>query len=341
MRIFPVVLAGILLICAAPHLARAAWTVPASFGNDQFAMTNPSCAFVATNDAVCAMGNANHKLTVTRLIAGTSIGWQVLDGVISSDPTCTPRATKEVVCVARGLKAALVYTIFNGTSWSKPATVRAPAYSDPSCARLNATKILCVMRNQSGTWSSATFTGTVWSSFIAVTGPVSVSPPSCAGDFTGKAICAAVGVNTNLIVNRFNGTVWEGYLDLGGSASNTPVCARAWATTGSVRCMVRGNNMSLFTNRFQSGAWTLTNWTGFIGVGGLAQSTATSADNASDVMYVVVGIDSRLYANRNNGGWLPIGGTAIGNVACTDLAFDKFLCAVRGTNNRLLYTVGP
>lgn len=96
---FLAIVAGLLLWLQAA-VASAAWTPLTPLGNTTVATSNPSCATVAANEAVCAVSDANHKLAVNRFVGGAWTGWTVLAGTIASDPSCTERGTREVVCVA-------------------------------------------------------------------------------------------------------------------------------------------------------------------------------------------------------------------------------------------------
>ena len=185
-------------------------------------------------------------------------------------------------------------TVFNGTTWTTPASVGGQLTSAPSCTSFSAGKVLCVARSVSGglTWSA--FNGTAWSAFGNLTANT-ISAPGCAGDGAGGAICA---VNTLIpasktqpvMVNRFNGTSWQGFLNTGGLPTTEPTCT-ATGISGHVVCFARGTDTALWLTQFSGGSWNISHWTAWGSLGGLVGKSSCSEVTAGQLACATIGVD--------------------------------------------------
>jgi hypothetical protein len=326
--------------------ALAAWSPVANVGNTQFSTSNPSCATLGNNDAVCAMGNSSHRLVVNRYTAGVWSGWTVINTVISSDPSCASRGAGQAVCVARGAATNLVYSIFNGAAWSLPATIPGSnAYSAPSCATISATQVACAARSVTGGFTATILNGAVWGAFANLP-TATVFAPGCAGDGFGQVYCANVSTTGNVLATRWVAGAWQAVVNITGQASD-PVTCSGIGTAGQIVCYTRGTNVQAFGNRFVGPAWIPAGWQGWASLSGILQSTMTcvSAAVGKQTCATIALTDGAIYFLEFNGAswgsWTKIGGALIGNPACAAIAANKTLCVSTGIDNRLKFTAGP
>jgi len=343
------VLSWLVVLCvvaAVPQL-HAAWTAPVTMGAT-VVISDPSCASSSTGTAVCAARGLAQTLVVNQWDGTKWIGWKVVAGNVTSSPSCAATGTGDVVCAARNLTSGISATVFDGAAWGPLKNVGGQITFEPSCATLTPGSILCAARSTTGTLTSTVFNGTTWSAFKTLKGPI-VSAPGCGGDGSGFVYCLATSTNLiwHVFATRFNGTAWSPFLDIGGSSiTDRYHCVALGGTLGPVACFARGSNSGQFVNDFKGGAWAVSSWTGWSGLGGAVSSgTACDQVTTSQLACATVASDAALWVNSFNGtgwlGWTKSGGSQIGNPSCTSLGGDKVLCAVIGGNGKGSSVVGP
>ena len=114
-------------------MAPAAWASWGTFISTGPAtgIGNPSCAFVPSGHAVCAVRSGKSVIMVNEF-NGTSWGtWKNLSGTVASNPSCTSNGSGEVICAATATTGDLLATIFNGSTWTTPAQVTAATVRIP------------------------------------------------------------------------------------------------------------------------------------------------------------------------------------------------------------------
>jgi len=106
-----------------------------------------------------------------------------------------------VICAATATSGNLQVAIFNGTTWSTPATVTAALFSGPSCAQYILGEVLCAARNSNGGIAWSLFNGASWSAFANLA-TTAVSAPSCTSDDASGVICSIFTLKGATLVNR-------------------------------------------------------------------------------------------------------------------------------------------
>jgi len=329
-------------------LCPSAWASWSNFTSTGSAtgIGNPSCAFVSSGKAVCAVRSGKSTLMVNEF-DGTSWGtWTSLSGSVASNPSCTSNDSGDVICAAMAPGGKMLASVFNGSTWAIPVQVTAQLYSAPSCARLTAGQVLCAARSSSGGLTYSIYNGTSWSAFKKIT-TVAVSAPGCATDNAGGVICAVVTTDGANIVNRYSAGAWEGFLNLGGTAAGDPNCS-SLNSGGKVACFGEAYNTgSIYGAEFLGGSWTPNNWTAYSPLGGEVSNNANCTTQAAGLLVcgVIGELDNAFYADVYNGsnwgGWVKIGGTGIGIPACGALGTGQVVCVAMGANNKLTSVVGP
>ena len=337
----------VLMLCAGLVSSQSAWASWSSFistGNAT-GFGNPSCAFVSTGRAVCAVRNGKSVMMVNEF-NGTSWGtWTNLAGSVASNPSCTSNGSGDVICTALASSGNLLASIFNGSTWTPPAQVTAQLYSAPSCAELTAGEVLCAARSSSGGLAYSIYNGTTWSAFKTIL-TSAVSAPGCATDHAGGVVCALVTVGGATLANRYTAGGWEGFLNLGGTAAGDPNCSSV-NSGGKVACFVEAYTSGIYGAEFLGGSWTPSNWTTYFPEGGTVSNNANCTTQAAGQLIcgAISELDGAFYADLYNGtgweGWIKIGGTGIGIPACGALGTGKVVCIVMGANNKVTSVVGP
>ena len=338
----------VLILCAGLASCQSAWASWGSFistGNAT-GFGNPSCAFVSSGKAVCAVRSGKSAIMVNEF-NGTSWGtWTNLVGAVASNPSCTSNGSGDVICAAMATSGNLLTTVFNGSSWTTPAQVAARLYSAPSCGELTAGEVLCVARSSTGGLAYSIYNGTSWSTFKTVA-TSAVSAPGCATDNAGGVVCAVVTIDGITLANRYTAGAWEGFLNLGGSAAGDPNCSSV-NSGGKVACFGEAYNSGMiYGAEFLGGSWTANNWTTYGALGGTVSNNANcTTQGAGLVVCGAIGeLDNAFYADVYNGaswgGWIKIGGIGIGIPACGALGTGQVVCIVMGVNNKLTSVVGP
>jgi hypothetical protein len=116
---------------------------------------------------------------------------------------------------------------------------------------------------------------------------------------------------------------------------------------GNVVCFAKGYGSAIYGDRFVSGAWAVTRWGGYSGMGGTVNDNANCTTQAAGrlVCGVTAVTDNAFYADVWNGsswsGWVKVGGSGTGSPACAPLGTGKVVCVMMGLNNRLTSVVGP
>ncbi|MFY9905820.1 MAG: hypothetical protein WAK62_11780, partial [Terriglobales bacterium] len=231
--------------------------------------------------------------------------------------------------------------------WGKPVKIKATLYSAPSCAEVVAGQVLCVARNSSGRLAWSLYNGSTWSAFANLT-TAAYSAPSCTTDNNSGVICAVYTTGYATVVNRFTAGAWEGFLNIGGIAAGEPDCT-SMNSSGNVVCFALSYTSGIYGSRFNGGAWTVGDWTGYGGIGGVVNTNAGCTTQAAGQLvcgaYGVSTDDDAFYANVYNGsswsGFILVGGTGVGTPACAPLGTGQAVCLVMGPDNKLTSTVGP
>jgi hypothetical protein len=314
----------------------------------------PSCVQLAVQQVVCVTRSQQSTLMANQFSSNAWSGWTNLAGLVTSDPSCVNDGTGNVVCGVRSGTNTLVARVFNGKKWSTVIDSKGQIFSPPSCAVLRNTKVLCAARSQTSALGNALLntTTSTWGTFKTVAAMLT-SGPGCANDNDGDVICAmnalVTPTNDTIIVNRFDGAKWEGFLTLQGSISGSSPSCTPLGVKGQVVCFDRASNLALYANKFNSGIWQNSNWTGwgYIGAGNIGPRVSCAMSSpgalACGVLYVV---DSFMYAATYNGSswsaFAKVGTKPIsGGPACAQLSSGKVTCAVVGLNNQGLSTTGP
>jgi hypothetical protein len=207
----------------------------------------------------------------------------------------------KVYCAAASSTSSLIVTVFNGTTWSTPASVGRQLTSAPSCASFSADTVLCVARSLiGGTWSA--FNGTAWSAFANLTA-TTISAKGCAGDGAGGVICAVNTLNTTnkiqpVLVNRFNGTSWQGFLNVSGLATTEPTCTGT-GISGQMICFARGTDSALWRNQFNGGSWSSSYWSGWASQGGFVGKSSCAMVSAGQLACATVRCQRRRTLGRS------------------------------------------
>jgi hypothetical protein len=97
------------LICAGLALCPSAWASWSNFASTGNAtgIGSPSCAFVPSGKAVCAVRSGKSAMMVNEF-NGTSWGtWTSLSGSVASNPSCTSNGSGDVICAGTGHGATL------------------------------------------------------------------------------------------------------------------------------------------------------------------------------------------------------------------------------------------
>jgi hypothetical protein len=191
------------------------------------------------------------------------------------------------------------------------------------------------------------YNGTAWSAFANLT-TTAFSAPSCTTDNNGGVICAVFTTEYATLVNRFTAGSWEGFLNIGGIAAGEPDCI-SMNSSGNVVCFAEAYDSGIFGARFNGGAWTLADWTGYSSIGGAVNANAGCATQAANELVCGVygvGADAdALYSDVYNGaawsGFASVGGTGMGTPSCAPLGTGQVACVVMGPDNKLTSTVGP
>lgn len=338
----------LLILCATLASSPSAWATWGSFistGNTT-GLGNPSCAFVATGKAVCAVRSGKSAIMVNEFNGSAWGTWTTLPGAVESNPSCTSDGSGNVVCAAMATSGNLLTAKFNGSIWSKPATVKAQLYSAPSCAELTAGQVLCAARSSNGSLAYSVYNGTSWSAFATVS-TSAISAPGCTTDNAGSVFCAIFTIGGTTLVNRYTaGSGWDTFLNLGGLAAGDPNCS-SLNSSGNVACFAEAYNSGIYGTRFKGGAWLVSNWTTYAGLGGAVSNNANCTTQAPGMLVcgVIGETDNAFYADVYNGsgwtGWSKVGGTGIGIPACAALGTGQVVCIMQGVNNKLTSVVGP
>ena len=311
------------------------------------AVGTPSCAQVSTSHVVCAIRTGKSAIMVNEFNGSSWASWTTLAGTVSSDASCTSDGNGNVICAATATTGGLLWTLFNGTSWTAPVQVTASLFSAPSCANYTVGQVLCVARNASGGLAYTLHNGTRWSA-IANLVTTAISQPNCTTDDNAGVICAVYTSRGTTEVNRYSAGHWQGFLNLSGIAGGTPNCA-SMNHNGNVVCFAEGDNFTIYSSRFNGGAWTAPDWTGYQGLGiVLVTENANCTSQASNqlVCGVISVTDNTFYADVWNSttlwsGWVKVGGIGMGPLACAPLGTGKVVCVVLGLKNQLTSIVGP
>ena len=247
--------------------------------------------------------------------------------------------------MARNASDAMVATEFNGTTWTKPASIGGRITSAPNCVSFTAGKLLCAARDTDGGVTSVVLTGTTAGKFLTIKGQT-IAAPSCAQDDAKHVICTVNSTTGALLAAQFSGTAWSELINIAGTATSETDCSNL-QIVGEVACFARGTESALYGNLFKGGSFKPTQWIGWSSLGGLVASRAScTSDGAGQILCGVVATeDSALYVDQYaNGGWsgfAKVGSLGIGNPSCTTLATNKVLCVMVGVNNEAISTVGP
>ena len=120
---------------------------------------------------------------------------------------------------------------------------------------------------------------------------------------------------------------------------------------GNVACFAEGaESLGIFATRFDGGAWTVADWSGYGGgLGGdVSENAGCISQAAGELVCGVYGVgvyNSVFYADVYNGsswsGWTAVGGTGVGSPSCAPLGTGKVACVIMGINNKLTSVVGP
>lgn len=338
----------LLILCAGLASCLPAWASWSNFistGNAT-SLGNPSCAFVPSGKAVCAVRSGKSTIMVNEF-NGTSWGsWTSLAGAVASNPNCTSDGSGNVLCAATATSGNLLAAIFNGSTWTTPTLVAAQLFSAPSCAELTGGQVMCAARSSSGGLAYSIHGGTSWSTFKVVP-TTAVSAPACATDHAGGVVCALVTVGGTTLANRYSAGAWEGFLSLGGSAAGDLNCSSV-NSAGKVACFALAyNSGTIFGAEFLGGLWTPSNWTTYSSMGGTVATNANCTTQSAGLLVcgVIGELDGAFYADVYNGtgweGWVKVGATGIGIPACGALGTGQVVCVVTGVNNKLTSVVGP
>jgi len=274
---------------------------------------------------------------------GTS--WTSLAGTVSSDPSCTSDGAGKVMCAAVASSGNLLWSIFKGTIWSAPATVSAALYSAPSCAQYNTGQVLCAARSLSGGLTWSVYNGTSWKAFANLATSTE-SAPSCTTDNNNGVICGVYTTASATLVNRYAGGTWKGFLNLSGIATSVPDCT-SMNSAGNVVCFAEGIDNGIYGTRFNGGAWMLSSWSGYGGIGGSVIANVSCTRQSPDLLVcgALDPTDNALWSDVYNGsnwsGWSKVGGLGINSPACAPLGTGQVVCVVLGINNKLTSVVGP
>jgi hypothetical protein len=326
----------------------AAWNRFVSMGV-AVVQPDPSCVSHIPNRAICAARATDDALVVDQFDGNSWSGWAPLAGTVTSSPSCAQAGAGKALCAARGQTGNLVYALFNGARWSALARVGSAAIaSAPSCVNYAAARVLCAARGYAGGLVSVTFNGK-WSAFKTNVILGTISAPGCTRDDSGAAICATLGSASNVLIARFNGAAWSSVLNLGqGGGFTAEIDCASMMSGGNINCFGRGTDSQINLNVYVGGAWALSQWEGWQGLGGLAGSKASCAALTVDQNEcAILGTDSALYVGRfapaiiGWSGWQRLGGAFIGAPSCIVLSQDNVLCAAIGINNRGVSTTGP
>jgi hypothetical protein len=325
--------------------AWASWSSFISTGNAT-GIGNPSCAFVPSGKAVCAVRNGKSEIMVNEFNGSSWGTWTNLAGAVASNPSCTSNGAGDVICAATATSGKLLAAVFNGSTWTTPVQVTAQLYSAPSCAELTPGMVLCAARSVSGGLAYSIYNGASWNPFKTVA-TSAVSAPGCATDNAGGVVCAVVTTDGVTLVNRYTAGAWEGFLNLGGSAAGDPNCSSV-NSGGKVACFAEAYNSGMiYGTEFLGGSWLITNWTTYGALGGAVSNNANCTTQAAGLAIcgAIGELDNAFYADVYNGsswgGWLKIGGTGIGIPACGALGTAQVVCIIMGVNNKLTSVVGP
>jgi hypothetical protein len=333
-------------------MAPAAWATWGSFISNGSAtgIGNPSCASVSTEEVACAVRSGKSAMMVNEF-NGTEWGaWKSLTGTVSSDPSCTSDGSGKVLCAATATNGDLEVTVVSGGVWSNPTNVTAALFSAPSCAQYTAGQVLCVARNASGGLAWSHYNGTSWTAFANLT-ISATSAPSCTSDNNSGVICMVFTTGNATQVNRYAAATWKGFLNIVGVAAGEPDCT-SMNSGGNVACFVQGaQSLGIFGTRFDGGAWTVADWSGYGGGlgGSVSENAGCTSQAAGELVCGVYGVgvpyDSAFFADVYNGsswsGWTEVGGVGVGSPSCAPLGAGKVVCVIMGINNKLTSVVGP
>jgi hypothetical protein len=159
-------------------------------------------------------------------------------------------------------------------------------------------------------------------------------------------ICGVYTTASATLVNRYAGGTWKGFLNLSGIATSVPDCT-SMNSAGNVVCFAEGIDNGIYGTRFNGGAWTLSSWSGYGGIGGRVIANASCTSQSPDLL-VCGALDptnnalwSDVYNGSNWSGWSKVGGLGMNSPACAPLGTGQVICVVLGINNKLTSVVGP
>ena len=120
-------------------------------------------------------------------------------------------------------------------------------------------------------------------------------------------------------------------------------------SSGNVVCFAEAYNSGIYGARFNGGAWTLADWTGYSSIGGEVNANAScTTQSANELVCGAYGVgadNDEFYADVYNGsswsGFTVVGGTGLGSPSCAPLGTGEVVCVAMGPNNKLTSTVGP
>jgi hypothetical protein len=314
----------------------------------------PECVALAAKQVVCVAQSQQRSLMVNEFSNNTWSGWTNLPGVGVSDASCVNDGAGKVMCGARSATNTLVATVFDGANWSDFIDSEAQIFAAPSCALLRDTKVFCTSRTLNGALTGSTFNSatSTWGKFQTAAA-TTTDAPGCAGDNDGDVICAVDAIVNNAnttVVNRFDGSKWEGFLTLNTISSASPLCT-SLGLKGQVECFDRGSDDTIFANRFASGLWSTSNWSGWRRISGSPASAKISCallsvSSGSLACAIRSWGDSSMYAATYDGtswaGFKKVGTKPIiAGPGCAVLSGGKAICVVVGISNQAGSVTGP
>jgi hypothetical protein len=266
--------------------------------------SDPTCTGDGAGNVFCA-SEAGGSLLVTIFNGTTWTKPAKVAGALYSQPSCAEYLAGQVLCMARGSGGNLTWSLYNGSSWSKFASlgVSTSAFSAPSCTTDNNSGVICAVFTTGYATLVNRFASGAWEGFLNIGGITAGNPDCTSLNSSGQVVCYGESYTSAIYGSRFDGRGWASgdwstYSALGGEVNTNASCTSQAA--GQQLCGVYGVGAT-YKNAFFVDIYNGSGWSS----------------------------------------WSQVGGTGVGIPACAPLGGGQVVCAIMQPNSQLTSAVGP